>query len=95
MDINSIAIAIGAVIAAVFAFLARENGKKVGERKGIEIGKNQAVSDMKAQSTEQTLERTVAANEARAAVERSSDSQLSEQARHDPNNRLSGVQRAP
>ncbi len=91
MDITTIAIAVGAVVAALFAFFARENGKKVGERKGVEIGKKQAVTEMKAQSTEQTLERVIDATEARIAVERTPDRELSEQARHDPNNRLSGM----
>lgn len=91
MDINTIALVVGALVAAIIAFFARENGKKVGERKGVEIGKSQATSDMKAQSTEQTLERVIDATEARSAVERTPDRELSDQARRDQNNRLSGV----
>lgn len=91
MDINAIAIVIGVIGAAIFAFFAREDGKKVGERKGVEIGKGQAVNEMKAQSTEQTLERVIDATEARIAVERTPDRELSDQARRDPNNRLGGV----
>jgi hypothetical protein len=88
LDIGQIVIL---VIGGLAAILAAIGWGKLKKSEGVKEGKSQAVTEVKAQTTEQTLERVLDATEARNAVERTPDVQLSDQARHDPNNRLGGV----
>jgi len=79
------------IVAAVAAYLGFTTGRKVERPKAMKEGAEKATREIQTQATEQSLERVTQAVEARSSVERTPDHELSEQARSDPNNRLSGV----
>lgn len=81
-----------AIVAVIAAYLGFSTGRKVERPKAMQEGKEQAVREIQSQTTEQSLERVSAANEAGAAVERLDANGVREQASNDPNN-LGRVQR--
>jgi len=80
-----------ALVAVIAAYLGFTTGRKVERPKALKEGAEKATNEILQQTTEQTLERVTEAADARNTVERTSDDQLREQARQDPNNRLGGV----